>query len=426
MPILYIHGVNTRSRQSFENEIRVYLRRYVAPAISASAKSVMIEDVFWGDVAVNFAWNGASRPKSQLLGQGPDKAMDVSPFARALVANHLSRRFEDWPSSHSVVSNGGLLSSSTTSAPSEEQWTLSSLSNDELSDLLAAIIETAVADVGERTRLVLIADEAAHDLNLRAALAAEPSGQRQVSLLMDAIQQKAAEQQTLVGQGVGDWFVSVKDRMGEVVGRATSFPAYTASVVAAELRKPLNDLVSVFIGDVLHYLHNRGEKTSPGTICQRLLDKLVAAHKNKTERDGEPIVVLSHSMGGQVVYDMVSHFLPEAPSLPDMRIDFWCATASQVGFFEEAKLFLASQSEHRTGNPVPFPREHLGVWWNVWDSNDVLSFTVKDIFSHVDDELYDSGMSLLAAHGGYLQRPSFYRRFATKLEQAKRNGWSST
>ena len=341
------------------------------------------------------------------------------------MAGHLSQHLEDWPSSHGI-SNGKLLSGSASlSTSADEQWALSSLSEDNLSDLLAAIVETTVGDMQERTRLVLIADEAAHDPNLQAILAAEPSAERQVSLLMDAIWQKAAAQQTVVGQGVGDWFVSVKDRMGEIVGRATSFPAYAASVIAVEFRKPLNELVSVFIGDVFHYLHTRGARTNRGTIPQRLLDKLVAAHRNQKERNGEPIVVLSHSMGGQIVYDMISHFLLADPSLHDIRIDFWCATASQVGFFEEAKLFLASRPEHQTGNPVPFAYEHLGVWWNVWDPNDILSFTAKGIFSQVIDESFNSGMSLLTAHGGYLQRPSFYRMFAKKLAFAEGNGWSS-
>jgi hypothetical protein len=41
----------------------------------------------------------------------------------------------------------------------------------------------------------------------------------------------------------------------------------------------------------------------------------------------------------------------------------------------------------------------------------------------VDDESFDAGLSLISAHGGYLQRPSFYRRFAEKLNQAKQKGW---
>jgi hypothetical protein len=122
----------------------------------------------------------------------------------------------------------------------------------------------------------------------------------------------------------------------------------------------------------------------------------------------------------------VSSLLPNDPDRSHVKVDFWCATASQVGFFEEAKLFLASEPRYRTGRPVPFPQRNLGVWWNVWDHNDFISFSAADIFQGVDDEAYDSGMSLLAAHGGYLKRPGFYRRCAEKLEQAKRNDWRTT
>jgi hypothetical protein len=65
---------------------------------------------------------------------------------------------------------------------------------------------------------------------------------------------------------------------------------------------------------------------------------------------------------------------------------------------------------------VPFPHNFLGGWWNVWDHNDVLSYSVAGIVDQVDDESIDSGRSLLGAHGAYLERPSFYRRLAGKIE----------
>ena len=77
MPILYVHGVNTRSRDGFF-ALKPYLQRYVAPAISADPNAVLIDDVYWGDVAAQFAWDGASRPRSRLLGQG---AADAAPDA---------------------------------------------------------------------------------------------------------------------------------------------------------------------------------------------------------------------------------------------------------------------------------------------------------------------------------------------------------
>jgi hypothetical protein len=82
---------------------------------------------------------------------------------------------------------------------------------------------------------------------------------------------------------------------------------------------------------------------------------------------------------------------------------------------------LASSTEFSktTGKPTPLARANLGCWWNVWDRNDIISFTTRGIFADgIDDEEYWSGMSLSAAHGGYLERPSFYRRFSGKLKAA--------
>jgi len=91
------------------------------------------------------------------------------------------------------------------------------------------------------------------------------------------------------------------DRLGETLKRADDLPAYAVSMVAAELRPWLNEFLSVFIGDVFAYLAKRGNATAPGEIPQRFLNKFRIAQENKERRGGEPLVVLSHSMGGQIV-----------------------------------------------------------------------------------------------------------------------------
>jgi hypothetical protein len=151
-----------------------------------------------------------------------------------------------------------------------------------------------------------------------------------------------------------------------------------------------------------------------------LLNAIKVAQQNKQSRNGEPIVVLTHSMGGQIAYDTVASFLPASPDCHDVKVDFWCATASQVGFFEELNMFLASSAANskQTGRRAPFPSTNLGHWWNVWDHNDILSFTTRGIFDGVDDGEYWTGMSLAAAHSGYLERPSFYRALRDRLTAA--------
>jgi len=422
MPIIYIHGVNTRSHDGFL-AIKPYLQRLVAPSISADPDHVLIEDVFWGDAAATFAWDGASRPRTRLLGQGGNR-IDVPPVERALAASAFEEAFRRLlPMPSSIPETGGLITGASPAGSRRGSLRLRDLKPDELSDLLAVIIGQQVADAEPRAHLSLIADAVAHDASTQAALATARTAEQEIDLLLRRIQQQAQADATLLGMGLPPWLTGLGDRLGETLSRAFDVPTYAVSVAAAELRKPLNELVSVFLADVLVYLNKRGDAADPGEIPQRLLTQLARAHANQLERGGEPIVVLSHSMGGQIVYDAVTHFLPGAPERSHMRIDFWCATASQVGFFEEAKLFLTRHEAYRIGNPVPFPSAHLGAWWNVWDHNDFLSFTTKGIMAGVDDEPFDSGMSLLAAHGGYLQRPSFYRKFAEKLRAAAQRHW---
>jgi hypothetical protein len=90
MPILYVHGVNVRSRQGFLG-VDTLLRRYIAPQISDKPDTVLIDDVFWGDAGVEFAWDGASRPRTRLIGMGSqigpslaERTLTASEFAQAL------------------------------------------------------------------------------------------------------------------------------------------------------------------------------------------------------------------------------------------------------------------------------------------------------------------------------------------------------
>ena len=420
----HIHGVNVRSRDgSFA--ARLLLRQYVAPAIADDPDNVLIDDVYWGDVGVSFAWDGASRPLSRILGKGAG-ASELAPVEGALTAAAFRNALERVPQPEALgPSTGGLISGGFAPAPTAASGAirLRNLSENGLSDLLAAIIARQVPDGEEQARLIVAADAVAHEPTTHAALAAAQTPQEEIDRVLDRVHERAQADVALVAKGFAEWLAGARDRLSEAVSRAAGLPIYTVSVTAAELRRPLNEMVSVFLGDVFCYLQNRGNSDAPGEIPKRLLDKLKAAHANQEQRRGEPLIVLSHSMGGQIVYDALTHFLPGTPTLAGIRVDFWCATASQVGFFEEAKLLLASTSAHRTGHPVPFPRANLGVWWNVWDHNDFLSFTAKDIMAGVDDEPFDSGMSLLGAHGGYLKRPSFHRALAEKLKDAAAAGW---
>lgn len=184
--------------------------------------------------------------------------------------------------------------------------------------------------------------------------------------------------------------------------------------LATSLRRPVEDFVPVFLGDVMTYVATRGTAQAPGPIVERVLAGLEAA-AFAAESRGEPIVVLTHSMGGQVVYDIVTHFLPRMPGHQGVRIDFWCAAASQVGYFEELGLFLESAPDRGPGPTAYPPSEHLGGWWNVWDHADLLSFRAEGVIDGVDDSAFFAAGTLATDHYRYLRNVDFYRTLAAKV-----------
>lgn len=421
MPILYVHGVATRDSLGFEG-MKPYLRRIVAPAISSDPDGVAIDEVFWGGSAAAFAWKGASRPRTRLRGQGAAEAeaRPADALVLSLLERQLLRRIPESPTAAAPA--GGLISGTRAAGAAAPPVRLSTLTNDELSDVLTALILASGANAGQAADLAIHADAIARDPAVRVELQRAGTGAAEAAVIAGRIDQRAKGAASLAGMGSGV-LGALRDRLTEALSRGTSLPAYAASILAAELRPGLNELASLFLGDVFVYLAERGDAASPGPIVELLLAKLQAAHAHKQSRGGEPVVVISHSMGGQLVYDAVTYFLPALAAPDGIRIDFWCATASQVAFFEELKLFGLKDLSIRTPAKMPFPGAHLGVWWNVWDSNDFLSFTAADVFDSVDDEAYDSGLSLLGAHSGYLQRPSFFRRLADKLARASKSSW---
>src|SRR5260221_14113967 len=104
------------------------------------------------------------------------------------------------------------------------------------------------------------------------------------------------------------------------------------------------------------------------------------------------------------MYDILTEFWPA------LQVDCLITVGSQVGLFEEMKLYLASDPNvppNYPGGRVPLP-PNLKRWLNVFDSNDVLSYRGMPVFDGVQDFHYDTGFSTLQAHGGYFLRPSFY------------------
>jgi hypothetical protein len=424
MPIIYVHGVSVRDDREWD-DLHLLLRKYVAPKIAADPQNVWIKRCYWGDYGAKFRWSGASAPSSptriklqELLDKGADKIRSVKESAKAIDVTP-KRKTEPLLRTRDLINK-------------LRNVRLQDMTGDNLSDLCAELLSTD-SDVEHSSSALtaIAADETAEDARTRTLLTDCKTLEDELKLMQQLVRAKyaaVAEQwkdpisrQDLpgIGQKIG---LSIE----ESLARGAHSAGFAFTRAAVEIRSPMNRFVTLFLGDVLTYIHERGNYKAPGWIPSAFLAALTEARENQLEREEEPLIVMSHSMGGQIVYDAITHFLPRLQEYSGIRIDFWAATASQIGLFEELKLFLESSDEYtiETGIPAPFPDESiLGYWWNVWDHNDFISYSCNGIVAGVDDEPYNTGMFMVDAHGGYLVMPSFFRRFGRKLESAKAQNW---
>lgn len=177
------------------------------------------------------------------------------------------------------------------------------------------------------------------------------------------------------------------------------------------VRRPIEDFVPLFIGDVMSYLTQRGTPSQPGVLMRRVLGGLKAARLDSDPQ--EPLVVLTHSMGGQLLYDALTAFLPADPDAAGLRVDFWCSCGGQVGLFRELGQFIERK-------PLPTPAllnsPHAGYFWNVWSFSDFLSYRAEGIIQGANDTAFPFLGNVRSDHLAYLTHAHFYRTLAAKVK----------
>ena len=367
MPIVFIHGVAVRQRgdPGWEQvnhvtgsvqwpEIRRRLREWVAPAVRPGAPDeVQLSQIYWGDLGAFYRGEGRS------LGS---RAQPVAqPVPADLTPDELGEALEDAFERRSLT----------------RDWPT----------LLEAVWSVA------------------RDENLRGILLALPAG-RQWAFLLSAVESRLPA-------------VPLLARLEEprlprrlVVQRRRGLSRTLSTV-----RRPIEEFVPLFIGDVLAYVGGRGTPGTPGPVMARVLAGLKAAQAQA--RPGEPLVVLTHSMGGQLLYDALTAYLPADPEAKDLRVDLWCATGSQVGLFREMGQFIEQQ-------PLPTSAlrdsPHAGYFWNVWSYSDLLSFRAEGVILGAHDTAFPFLGNVRSDHLAYLANDDFYRTLAAKVRIHTRRG----
>ncbi|BAZ33631.1 hypothetical protein NIES4074_61450 (plasmid) [Cylindrospermum sp. NIES-4074] len=162
------------------------------------------------------------------------------------------------------------------------------------------------------------------------------------------------------------------------------------------------------------YLSKRGTQDEPGEIIKEIVATLEEA-KDLINTEDDKLIVVAHSMGGNIIYDILTHFRP------DIEVDVLVTVGSQVALFEEMKLFrvsdetITAQSEvNRVSKPANVHR-----WINVFDFNDFLGFATESVFQGVKDFQYRTGNILFAAHNTYFNLPTFHERLAERIRDTE-------
>ncbi|WP_290601891.1 hypothetical protein [Janthinobacterium sp.] len=395
MPFVFVHGVNNRKDVDYTREEKLreaFLREIVAPVVGIDPQHPVFAP-YWGGDGVSFWRDLAVIPKGS----------EVETFGS--IESELS------PSLGIAIATGALTTGDSLDALARRR-------PDVAIDLLFdAIIQEAQSDadihaVAKAYRLV----------QARLADTASPwLAQSTKDDLLDQIFDVVSPPKTTGAEsfgGVGFWSM-----LEEGAKRLKLFgPDQLSHAVVGLSRRPLTRKIATFIGDAFRYLSERGDGTTPGPIASAVLQSLLEASELARAKN-EPLVIISHSFGGEIVYDILTHYAEGT----NLEIDAWITVGSQVGLFEEMSLLWASPG--RTDRKA-VPQEAITSpkrvkrWLNIIDTNDVLGFLVLPTFTAavpdtVHDFKYNTGYPVTGAHSGYFKWPSFYQRLAQHILEGK-------
>lgn len=400
MPLVFVHGVSNRDSPAYrENRFArdAFFRSHVLPSLGVNADKILILDPYWGDAGAKFRWNNASLPQetdeieafggtlTTAAGLGAEILLSTTPDAGDIAV--VAKR--SLPEAVDVAWSSALLSV-------DNETTAAKLAQSHRRAAAYAAANpnpTWLKDATSGNFLDLLDHYVTTEFTSSMGASAEPGGPKYESFGFDDIQQNLREGLSRIANAAG---------------------ALSGSALTALRRTKIHLAASLFLGDIFQYLNTRGTNVAPGPIVQKVLAAFVAA-REQVSIDDPKLVIVGHSLGGVITYDILTYFAPA------LEVDVFVTVGSQVALFEEMSLYKASKAGVPPNPPTEkLPRpENIKRWLNVLCNNDVFSFQALGVFNGVEDYRYDTGYGVLEAHSGYFNRPSFYSRLGERLAEGK-------
>lgn len=403
MPIVFVHGVNTRRTEPGYDARLAMITRFLGSHLDGLAiggaplKALAPAFPYWGDLATKFAWNMASLPSGEVDALG---AGGVADDMRPLI---------------------GVIADALKEPGNAKDQPLLTLARERSLALAVEVItdqllqQTAAADAGRVAEFIVAAGRYSEAHPHPSWLGALTTDEQFLGVLMTELQsaEAAGSAQTL-GGGFGAIFGSIaaagakikqaaKAAAGTVLDRTGDF---ASTKLLAWQRKPLNATLGRFFGDIFVYLDGRGDRAAPGPIPRLILSSFDEA---KAANPSEPFVVIAHSLGGVITFDLLSHFRT------DLVVDLFVTVGSQVAHFEEMKQFRASDAAVGPPNKAATPA-NIRHWINIFDEVDVFAYACDKVFDRVLDFRYDTQTYTIKAHGAYFEQNRFYGRLRARID----------
>ncbi len=406
MPVVFVHGVNTRKSSPSYEAGRLTIERFLQHSLAGvtlDGKTLpagfTVHFPYWGDLATSFAWNMQALPGPDVDALGTGGVDGDTRELVALIRDALGPGARvDEPlvglARYQFATAVDVLCDTVLQHPQ-------GLPPAEVAEFVVAAqlyalqfaaqagppwmttVQTDAQFIGQLTAAVTTATPGLNALGLLGSIG---------SALQAGVQR--------IKQAVGGAKTKLIDRAGD----------FASTRALAWGREPLNGVLGRFFGDVFIYLNSRGTAQAPGPIPRLILDEWDAA---RADAPHEPFIVVAHSLGGVISWDLMTH------DRPGVDVDLFVSIGSQVSHFEEMKLFRNSDPavpgndlSRRAVKPA-----HIRRWINVFDEVDIFSYACARVFADVSDFRYDTHTYVIKAHGAYFTQARFYERLRARIDQ---------
>ncbi|MBX9952497.1 MAG: apolipoprotein A1/A4/E family protein [Candidatus Obscuribacterales bacterium] len=453
MPLVFIHGVNVREGEEYEQDMELRNRLFADVFYKILGRNVpdsAILSPYWGELAPTGSTDNPYLPKLGLKGlqerrrrirallpEATKKILGLSsnPLLALAKSGSMEEMFDLMVTvAHDDVKNaadGGKRMKSLSRFAYETtkwrqkfkgrkqqlEWLNDIGSDEELLDRLQKEIKLSPAELNLRTsvnmhewiknRLALSKERIKDRLEIsrvRLKDGVEASRERikgrleQLRSLREDSRQRIRARLELSRSRISK---ARKIARGGAKAAVASTRKLTTNVAALAISNPARKIfhaqMSAFIGDSFFYFGSRGERFDPGPVPAICIQAIEDAASMRTQEDPD-LIVVAHSMGSNIICDILSYFAP------NLEIDLVLTVGAQFPLFADLDMFPGFSADER---PIPKPEAALN-WINFYDPNDFLGYAAGGVFDGIIDVHFSSGRFGVTTHADYFKFVSFF------------------